>query len=431
MSKKKRIDEPGFVALFERGEYPNHLMRPVIINRVTDMPTPPVEIDDTVFGDDEDAADLDLFHKNMESLSKSGEARRLAKTPSHITKPFYPDESTPSLADLKDFENEIRNDMRKKKAADRRMIQIFNVDKVLAELKSTELGGHDDKKRMLHDLRMAHDDGGRRMIPDFKNADKKLAELAIRFPNFVDAINGLTEDIALAAAGSPDRFQVAPILLDGVPGIGKTAFCNALADALGVPFVKVGAATLQNPYQIVGTARHWSNASPGVVFKELAESKSAVVVLLIDEVDKIHNNDSHPVIPALLELLEPESARKFVDQSYMVDLDASRFVVVMTSNQKDRIDTALLSRARIFQIEEPDEDQRRDIANCVHDALRRDTKRKIELDQDAVKAMAAGGSDLRAITRSVRSAFAKALISGKKVSVPAVETKPAKQRIGF
>jgi ATP-dependent Lon protease len=425
MSKKKRIEEPGFCAHFKKGEYPSCLMHPVI-NRVTDMPTP-IDIDDTVFGGDEDA-DLNRLHKNMETIRKSSEEKRLARTRlarGETTKPFNPD------TELTGFENELRNDMLKKKADDRRMIQIFNVDKVLSELKSTELGGHEDKKRMLHDLRMAINDDGRRMIPDFKCANKKLVELASRFPNFVDAINGLTEDIALAAAGSPDRFQVAPILLDGVPGIGKTAFCNALADALGVPFVKVGAATLQNPYQIVGTARHWSNASPGVVFKELAESKSAVVVLLIDEVDKIHNNDSHPVIPALLELLEPESARKFVDQSYMVDLDASRFVVVMTSNQKDRIDTALLSRARIFQIEEPDEDQRRDIANCVHDALRRDTKRKIELNQDAVRTMAEGDGDLRAIARSVRSAFAKALIGGKKVSVPTVETKPAKQRIGF
>ncbi|GEM_PF-2308036 len=425
MSRQKKV-EPGFCAYFQRMQYPNCVDIPVIINRVTDMPTPPIDADDIVFGGDDDA-DLALLHKNLERLKKAGEARRLAtRADSHI-KPFNPDESRAS----KLLEDERRNNTRKKKAEDRRKIQIFNLDKVLDEIRSVDLSGHEDKKRMLHDLRMAQDDDGRRTVPDFRNANKELVELASRFPNFVDAIDGLIEDIALAAAGSPDRFQVAPVLLDGVPGIGKTAFCNALADSLGVPFVKIGAATLQNSFQIVGTARHWSNASPGIVFKELAESKSAVVVLLIDEVDKIHNNDSHPVIPALLELLEPESARKFVDQSFMVDLDASRLIVVMTSNQRDRIDTALLSRARIFQIEEPDEDQRRDIANAVHDALRKDTRRKIELDQDAVKAMAAGGADLRAITRSVRSAFAKAMISGKKVSVPAVENKPAKQRIGF
>ena len=332
-------------------------------------------------------------------------------------------------------ENKILSDAesaRKLPPKKNRDIQIF--DKKSIEVAKTKAAKQDPdfRKRALADLENASKNDGKRTVPETKNLLKSMRDLTVRFPNFKGAIDALTEDFALSSAGNPEKFYVAPVLLDGVPGIGKTAFSQAVAEALDVPFLKISAGGLQNAAQLCGTASHWSNSATGLIFDLLGNNESAVAIVLIDEVDKLQHNDSHPVLPAFLELLEPESSRRFVDASLNVIFDASKLIFLMTSNEKDKIDKALLSRASIHQIQEPDEEQRRNIAIGIHNALRESTGKKIVLDAISIDVMAKNKTDLRAVSRSVRSGFAKALLEKKKVSRPVLNVEePKKGRIGF
>jgi len=327
---------------------------------------------------------------------------------------------------------EITEGTKIRAAKQARCVQAFDVKSMrLAKEKSKGMDS-EGRKRVELSLAFASKNDGLREVPKISRLPQKMDELLNEFPNFKDAINGLVEDFALSSAGKPADFRVSPVLLDGVPGIGKTRFAQELAKMIGVPFLKISAGGLQHAAQIVGTAQHWSNAQTGQIFDLLAKNTSCVAVVLIDEVDKIQNRSDYSIIPALLDLLEIESAREFTDESLLVDIDASQFIILMTSNNQESIDSALLSRASIYSIEEPSTAQRKAIALRMHSDLCKRTKTKLLMDDKAVDQIVEAGTDLRTLNRSIRSAFSQALMQKSKIVTPSV--KPAlvkKQRIGF
>lgn len=310
----------------------------------------------------------------------------------------------------------------------RKFVQVFDKDTLHEAENKNSTSNRDDKRRISADIASAARFDGMRELPSFRGMSQKMGKLADRFPNFQSVIDGISEDFALTTS---THFCVSPALLDGVPGIGKTAFSQALAAELGVPFLKLGGGSLQHPGQICGLSGVWGNSGTGQIFDLFANNNSAVAILLLDEVDKIPQNNDHPVFPILLDLLEPETSRRFRDESLLVNLDASRLIVLMTSNSKDSIDPALLSRARTFNITDPTQDEKIQIAIRIHAGLVKQTRKKLELNVDAIAQVLGTNGDLRELSRAIRSGFARAIIDGKKVVSPVVTKSTSKQRIGF
>ena len=326
-------------------------------------------------------------------------------------------------------------DAKKLKKLTARQIQIFDPEEVSVALKKVKSGGADSKRLLVTSAEAAWNWEGKRTVPAFKSISKIASDLRFEFPNFDVAIDALEESIALASVLKPVDFRVDSILLDGAPGIGKTMFGTGLASKLGVPFLKISAAGLQNGAQICGTASHWSNSHAGQIFDLLAENESAVAVVLLDEVDKISTSSSNEygVLPALLELMEAGSARTFKDQSMGVTFDASKLILICTSNEKAKIDSALLSRCHVAEVKSPDRYQRHQIAMQMHRSLCLKTGKKIDADIDAFAQTAYRIEDLRLIGRLVRSAFIRAVQQKKKVSVPSYDGKveEKKGKMGF
>ena len=312
-----------------------------------------------------------------------------------------------------------------------RLIKVFSAAEVAKGLVRAKTADSDRKAALKAAFERAGEAEGLREVPKFKNIGKVVKELYVKFPNFASAIDGLAQDLALASAGSAEHFRVDPSLLDGAPGIGKTFFASSLAGLLGVPFLKVSAGGLQHAAQLCGTASHWGNSRPGQIFELLAEGSSAVGVVLIDEVDKLSDRPEYAVLPVLLELLEAGSSSKFKDESLGLQMDASRLIVLLTSNSLEQIDKALQSRCTVHKIKTPDTQQRLEIAGQLHAALKKRTGKKIEMDAGLTQEMAAAVTDLRVLTRTVKAAFSQALISGSKVATPTWVRATGKVRIGF
>lgn len=312
-----------------------------------------------------------------------------------------------------------------------RLVQVFEPGAVEAARSKARHAEADARPRLKYALDRAAENNGRRNVPRL-HAQSIAGFAAGRFPNFRESVDALFEDLAIADAMPADDFRIAPMLLNGVPGIGKTAFAQSLAAGLGVPFRKVSAGGLQTSAQFVGTAAHWANAQTGMVFDMLASGEDAVGVLLIDEIDKIPHDQHRPVLPALLDLLEPETAGQFVDESIPLAFDARRLIVLMASNCIEAIDKTLLSRCSVFDIEEPSVEQKYAIAYRIFADLTAKAKRPdIDLDRGSAMKAAESGCDLREISRATRRAFARALIDGKKRAKIEVVAPATKQRIGF
>jgi ATP-dependent Lon protease len=322
----------------------------------------------------------------------------------------------------------------KRKRPFKRAIQVFYPDDVSRAKATLSTVSKETRTRMEAGLSHSMEFDGWRCVPSFRNVQNIIEPLSERFGNFKSVLEHLSGEMLLSGAGKPDSFQITPILLDGEPGVGKTAFAQAFAESLGLPFIKLTAGGMQHAATLTGTSSHWANAQTGEIYNLIARSAWATGVLLIDEADKLSSRSDYSILPALLDLLEPESARNFRDESLGLQFDASRLIVLMTSNNTAHIDDALLSRCRVFCIEVPGVEQKRLIALHEFDQLNKalpKTKR-LRLDLDSLETLVVGRMDVRFLIKTVRHGHIKALKLGKKVSVLAIpEGVLEKPKMGF
>lgn len=186
----------------------------------------------------------------------------------------------------------------RRKAKPRRSIQVFSPTKIeYAQLQLLELG-QDKRAGGERILANALLNDGYRSIPNARKASVRLEAAKANFENLETPLNRLQLDLILSGAMSPTDFHVTPILLLGEPGIGKTFLASQLADALGVDMEKLSAGGAQGAFQITGSHSGWTNARYGSLIDLLARGKSSSPVVVIDEVDKIGNSPSYPVLPS-------------------------------------------------------------------------------------------------------------------------------------
>lgn len=311
-----------------------------------------------------------------------------------------------------------------------RLLKVFNEDHLQAARERAKKNS--DAKHKMPDIDAALRNNGYRLVPKWNGKLlARLDKLEIDFPNFREAIETIKHEMLLASNTPPEHFRVSPILMNGPPGIGKTAFANKIAEILGVGFEQMSAAGMQTGAQIVGSAEHWSGSSPSQLFRALARGEHATFVLLVDEIDKLSTDDRFNVLPSMLALLEPESARKMKCESTGVDHDLSRLIIVATSNDLDWIYPALRSRFQTIEVKAPGRTQREMIARGEHAKMRKQLRRNIELDQAALDDLVNADCDVREILRAVRRGFSKAMVSGNGLSRPVVLNKPTRNNDGF
>lgn len=313
-----------------------------------------------------------------------------------------------------------------------RMVAVFTSEQITAAEKAAALQAEDRHERLKPILAEIKRDDGYRNIPSLRSLDRRLGVLRQKFANLSVAIDRLGAELALASAMRPVDFRVTPILLVGEPGLGKTYFARSLAKAIDVDMEVVSAGGSQSGFVLVGLSNQWSNTQPGGVAKLLARSRHATPVLVIDEVDKITGDDRFPVLPALLDLLEPGTARTFKDESLDLRLDASKLIVVLTANELDLVPAPLKSRVEVIRVPRPDVVLRLRIIEGEWAELRKHSRRKIDLASGMAEVLAEREDlDLRKTTRIVRDAFATALLRKETVARLELPAPPRVKVIGF
>jgi ATP-dependent Lon protease len=240
------------------------------------------------------------------------------------------------------------------------MCRLFDVNVITDRMAGIK---NRDDRLLESELQKARDLGPMRRLatPPSTLAINRLLQA---FPHFAAVIELVRQRSALAEVSPGRVFSMPPVLLAGEPGLGKTAFCEALAKILGLPTKRLDMAAATASFVLSGSHSSWSGARPGAIWS-LLQSPMASGLVLLDEIDKASGGNYPPISP-LYRLLEPFSAKTFADEFTELEMDASHLLWFATCNDPSLIDSALRSRFTEYEIVAPTTNQMLAIARSVY-----------------------------------------------------------------
>lgn len=239
--------------------------------------------------------------------------------------------------------------------------RVYDTEAVRVAYQSLDGGGSESLGKLYKS--MIEGDPQRFVVKPSKVDD--LESLYESMPNFREALDEIRRQIALASS-SADELDIAPMLLLGDPGIGKTRFAKQVSHTLSTGFSMCPMSSMTAGWILSGASSQWKSAKTGKVFDALVKGRYANPVVLVDELDKAGGDGQYDPLGALYTLLERDTAKEFVDEFAEVPIDASSVVWICTANDARSIPAPLLSRMNVFSIPAPSQDAKRIIAEAIY-----------------------------------------------------------------
>ncbi|CAG8535088.1 1741_t:CDS:2, partial [Paraglomus occultum] len=184
-------------------------------------------------------------------------------------------------------------------------------------------------------------------ISDLEFARRKLNEKHYGLSEIKEKI---IEYLAAQQKANKSLGQV--ICLAGPPGVGKTSLAASIAEATGRKFISISVGGVRDVAEVQGHRRTYIGAMPGRIIQAMKKAQVINPCFLIDEVDKFSSDYRGDPAYALLEALDPNQNKKFID-NYLgeeVPYNLSEVMFICTANDEREIPLPLLDRMEVIRL---------------------------------------------------------------------------------
>jgi len=138
------------------------------------------------------------------------------------------------------------------------------------------------------------------------------------------------------------------LLLIGPAGTGKSQIAYAVARILKMSWTTLEMSSINDPEQLTGSSRIYSNAKPGLIMEAFEKAESSNLVFIINELDKAAagkgNGNPADVLLTLLDNLG------FTDNYVECNIPTGGVYPIATANDKSAISAPLMSRFAVIEL---------------------------------------------------------------------------------